>query len=157
MVRRYSFPFLVFGRGPTQSIKTLEKGSSMTGRGQKRRNRYCLVGLAHNLTGMTTAAVRNNILVHLRPVKMSGWSFGHSENSEDQHRHFMCQAQHFESRRQHNLSHNSPQLICRAIPRPPFSQQDSIPEKETFSYAFQVLRTSSCLSQRSNRGIIFLL
>lgn len=45
IVKSYPFPFLLFDIGPTQSINTLKKGSSMTGKGQRRATGIVWLGL----------------------------------------------------------------------------------------------------------------
>ena len=53
MVKRYWLPDLVIGRGPTQSINTLLKGSSMAGMGFNGAG----FGFSNHLTSMTGFAI----------------------------------------------------------------------------------------------------
>ena len=53
-VKRYLFPLLVLGRGPTQFIITLLKGSSITGMGTNGATCGGLVWLSRYLTNMAS-------------------------------------------------------------------------------------------------------
>ena len=70
MVNKYSFPDLVFGNGPTQSIIILLKGSWTAGMGCSGGFWYSLIRFPNNLAGMTRFAKFHYIFSQTGPVKM---------------------------------------------------------------------------------------